>query len=73
MSLSGLCQVCESAEAGHTCQQCGTNVCEKHYDREYDACVRCASVAGGDVRKQTHDEPRADDGRDDTGPGLGMR
>lgn len=75
MSLSGLCQVCESAEAEHACERCGAHVCEKHYDYEYDVCVQCASVLGeGDeVRDGTHDEPRVDDGRDDTGPGLGMR
>ncbi|SDM58567.1 hypothetical protein SAMN04487949_2166 [Halogranum gelatinilyticum] len=57
MSVTGLCQVCESATATRGCRQCGTNVCEKHFDRTHGVCSRCASVFGD-----------GDDG-DDGGPG----
>lgn len=71
MSFSGLCQVCESAEADYACDQCGTQVCEKHYDQTHSVCVQCASVLdeGGDRPGET----RPHDGEEDTGPGLGMR
>ncbi|KTG09230.1 hypothetical protein AUR64_15680 [Haloprofundus marisrubri] len=45
MSVSGVCQVCESAEASQTCPNCGAMVCSEHYDRELSICVRCASAA----------------------------
>ncbi|WP_199174700.1 hypothetical protein [Halegenticoccus soli] len=58
MSVTGVCQICEAAEATHACDQCGTLVCERHYDREHGVCVRCAASLGGE---------------DDVGPGTGMR
>ena len=48
MSLSGLCQICESNEAEYTCTQCGTPVCEKHYQRDNGLCIRCAERSGRD-------------------------
>lgn len=45
MSVSGLCQVCESAEADHTCGRCGRLVCENHYEDGAGLCVECASSA----------------------------
>ncbi len=45
MSVSGVCQVCESAEATQTCPNCGAMVCDDHYDRELSVCTRCASAA----------------------------
>ncbi|QCJ46138.1 hypothetical protein [Haloprofundus sp. MHR1] len=45
MSVSGVCQVCESAEATHTCPNCGAMVCDEHYDRELSICVQCAAAA----------------------------
>jgi ribosomal protein L37AE/L43A len=43
MSITGVCQVCESAEARHSCQQCGRTVCDDHYDREIAVCEVCAT------------------------------
>jgi hypothetical protein len=43
MSFAGVCQVCESAEARYTCDQCGAAVCETHYDARYGLCTRCAA------------------------------
>ncbi|SEO26995.1 hypothetical protein SAMN04487948_101440 [Halogranum amylolyticum] len=71
MSLSGLCQVCESTTAEHACDQCGTQVCEEHFDRTQGVCVRCASVRDeGGVGER---EKPSGTGHDDTGPGTGMR
>lgn len=42
MSLTGLCQVCESATAEFRCGLCGASVCEAHYDRAAGACLTCA-------------------------------
>ena len=61
MSVTGLCQVCESAEAVHQCPRCGTLVCEAHFDEAAGLCVTCAAETG----------PRdgdGDDGWSDTGP-----
>lgn len=72
MSLSGLCQVCESTTAEHTCTQCGKQVCEKHFDQTHGVCVQCASVLDeGDV--DVDRESPSGTGHDDTGPGTGMR
>ena len=46
MSVSGLCQVCESAEASHTCDQCGRTVCDQHYDDASSLCLDCSAAAG---------------------------
>jgi len=47
MSVSDVCQVCESAEAEFQCGACGALVCRTHYDRESGFCVECARTGGG--------------------------
>lgn len=42
MSVTGLCQVCEEAQAEHTCPTCGTAVCQAHYDPVSGRCESCA-------------------------------
>ncbi|ESP89048.1 hypothetical protein [Candidatus Halobonum tyrrellensis] len=49
MSVTGLCQICETAEAERTCGVCGAAVCEDDYDADAGACVECARIAGGGV------------------------
>ncbi|WP_323675435.1 hypothetical protein [Halorubellus sp. PRR65] len=49
MSVSGLCQVCESNAAEESCERCGALVCERHYDGEHAMCVSCvAETTRGD-------------------------
>ena len=49
MSFQGVCQVCESALADRTCDQCGAFVCDRHFDADTGVCVSCASrIRGGD-------------------------
>jgi|AntRauTorcE11898_2_1112593.scaffolds.fasta_scaffold09844_3 hypothetical protein len=49
MSVSGLCQVCESSGAEESCERCGALVCERHYDGEHAMCVSCvAETTRGD-------------------------
>lgn len=48
MSVTTLCQICESATASHTCDACGAAVCTEHYDRGTGLCVSCAARARGD-------------------------
>ncbi|AZH26869.1 zinc finger HIT domain-containing protein [Haloplanus aerogenes] len=43
MSVTTLCQVCESATANYTCDACGAAVCAEHYDRAAGLCVSCAA------------------------------
>ncbi|WP_254525495.1 hypothetical protein [Natrinema caseinilyticum] len=45
MSVSGLCQICESRPAQHQCPNCGTFVCDLHYDNELGLCADCAAQA----------------------------
>lgn len=47
MSVTGLCQICEAAEARHRCENCGALVCSDHYVAEFGVCVRCAGTGGG--------------------------
>ncbi|MFB6113114.1 MAG: hypothetical protein ABEJ58_03295 [Halodesulfurarchaeum sp.] len=46
MSVAGLCQVCESAEARFSCTRCGQLVCEEHFDQELGLCLECARNSG---------------------------
>ncbi|MES3161418.1 MAG: hypothetical protein PPP55_07575 [Halorubrum sp.] len=42
MSVTGICQVCESAPAGHACRTCGRQVCDDHWNDGVGACAACA-------------------------------
>lgn len=50
MSVSGLCQICESAEARGSCERCGRLVCEKHYDEAFGLCLDCSEGGSGPER-----------------------
>jgi hypothetical protein len=54
MSVSGVCQVCESAEAQAQCRSCGALVCANHYDRDTGVCTECARSGGGRVMSATN-------------------
>jgi len=56
MSVTGLCDVCEDRTAAHSCPQCGAVVCEKHFDEEFEVCLRCAPA--GETRP---DSPSPED------------
>ncbi len=45
MSVSGLCQICESRTARERCDNCGTLVCAEHFDRGLGLCADCAARA----------------------------
>jgi hypothetical protein len=47
MSVSGLCQVCESAKAQFRCDSCGALVCPTHHDQSTGLCTTCAGAGGG--------------------------
>jgi hypothetical protein len=47
VSVTGLCQVCESARAVEQCRRCGTLVCRDHFDADTGFCVDCAREARG--------------------------
>lgn len=46
MSLSGLCEVCQTPSVEHTCDRCGQLVCDTHFDETVGVCVECASEVG---------------------------
>ncbi|MXV62217.1 hypothetical protein GS429_09115 [Natronorubrum sp. JWXQ-INN-674] len=45
MSVSGLCQICESRPAQERCANCGTLACDGHYEEGKGLCVECAAQA----------------------------
>ncbi|MCU4974816.1 hypothetical protein OB955_19025 [Halobacteria archaeon AArc-m2/3/4] len=45
MSVSGLCQICESRPAQERCPNCGTLACEQHYEEGLGLCADCAAQA----------------------------
>ena len=66
MSVSGLCHVCESAEASHTCDQCGRAVCDQHHDDAFGLCLDCSAGVGRGSGSGTGEEP----GHNDTGDSV---
>lgn len=46
MSVTGLCQICEAAEASQRCDNCGALVCTDHYEPGLGLCTRCAETGG---------------------------
>lgn len=46
MSVSGLCQICESATAEHQCNRCGSLVCHDHFDASRGLCADCVAELG---------------------------
>lgn len=46
MSVSGPCEICNSADVQHTCNRCAKLVCERHYDADSGYCVDCAAELG---------------------------
>jgi len=67
MSVTGLCQICEAAEARFACERCGAVVCADHYDADLGYCQRCAT----EVRGGTRDRSDTGDGGDSDGNGDG--
>ncbi|ELY95218.1 hypothetical protein C483_01174 [Natrialba hulunbeirensis JCM 10989] len=55
MSVSGLCQICESRPAQERCDNCGTLACGQHYERGKGLCADCAAQA------EPGRDPNADD------------
>ncbi|ELY54376.1 hypothetical protein C491_19464 [Natronococcus amylolyticus DSM 10524] len=53
MSISGLCQICESEPAQERCANCGTLTCKKHYEPGPGLCTDC--VAQGQPDRQSDD------------------
>ncbi|MDQ2049768.1 hypothetical protein RBH26_04665 [Natronolimnohabitans sp. A-GB9] len=53
MSVSGLCQICESQPAQHRCPNCGTLACDDHFEESRGICVDCATQA--DPSRQSED------------------
>ncbi|MFC7028587.1 hypothetical protein ACFQJ5_15120 [Halomicroarcula sp. GCM10025324] len=64
MSVSGLCAVCNHSDVEHTCDRCGSLVCDKHWDAETGFCVECASEVCPPARGETSDSEDRPDGVD---------
>lgn len=62
MSVSGLCEVCSTAEVEGTCNRCGQLACRRHYDEDSGWCVECLAEAG--------DRPDSVPNRDDLPDGV---
>lgn len=45
MSVSGLCQICQSRTAEERCTNCGTFACRAHYEQGKGLCADCAAQA----------------------------
>ncbi|SHH54297.1 hypothetical protein [Halobaculum gomorrense] len=43
MSVTGRCQICERAEATHSCPRCGTADCDDHWNDGHGVCDDCAA------------------------------
>lgn len=63
MSVTGLCEICESSTADHACQLCGRQVCEKHFAETDSLCTACVGDRGG---RPTDRQPSPDQDGVDT-------
>ncbi|WP_049969824.1 hypothetical protein [Haladaptatus cibarius] len=63
MSVTGLCQICETAKATHDCDRCGALVCDDDWNRDTGFCVECAAEIGGGSGdgKRTPEGPGSED------------
>lgn len=43
MSVSGLCEICQTPDVDYTCDRCGQLVCDEHFDENVGFCVECAA------------------------------
>jgi hypothetical protein len=58
MNVSSPCEICGGLAVEHTCDRCGSLVCEDHYSTETGLCVECtAEVGGGDQPQSAEDLP----------------
>ncbi len=65
MSISSPCEICQQADAEHTCDRCGKLVCPDHYDETLGMCVECAGeVSGGTEPERVPDDEDLPDGVD---------
>ena len=71
MSVSGICQICESREAEHSCSRCGRVVCDADFEEGPGVCAICTGDAGG--RGDADEEPTGMGGEEDVGPDADRR
>ena len=62
MSVSGLCEVCESGSVEDGCERCGRLVCSEHYDEPMGLCTACVSEFGGGPDGGSGDRDERPDG-----------
>lgn len=48
MSVSGLCEICESGSVEDGCNRCSRLVCARHYDEPTGLCTVCVAELGED-------------------------
>jgi hypothetical protein len=58
MSVSGLCQICESRQAQERCGNCGTFACAQHYESADGVCADCAAQGRPDRQSDDVDTYR---------------
>lgn len=46
MSVSGLCEICQTPDVDHSCDRCGQLVCDRHFDAELGICTECVAEVG---------------------------
>jgi hypothetical protein len=64
MSISGMCELCSTAEVEHTCGRCAKLVCDRHYDEDTGYCTECAAEFGRNDREHVPDSDDMPDGVD---------
>lgn len=47
MSVAGLCEICEDAQATDRCGRCGAVVCREHFAEGLGYCISCAAEVQG--------------------------
>jgi len=53
MSVAGICEICEDAQAVDRCERCGAVVCREHLAEGLGYCTSCAAEVQGQSEEPT--------------------
>lgn len=56
MNVSSPCELCGDLAVEHSCDRCGSLVCEDHFSSDTGLCVECQTQVGGVDQQPSGDD-----------------